>query len=350
MQPNHQTIQSVKSAMLCIQRFQWEQGCAAQAILEYEGLTDEVIRLCEAAVLRGASDGRIGIMEKNESVNDPAAIGEALIACANQNKGKHYRKAADKLYEYLKYKAPRTKDGIFYHFDGDWGMKQVWVDAYYMVPPFLCKYGDIEEAMKQIKGFRKYLYHEDKKLLSHIWDDKNKEFGRVDFWGVGNGWAIAGIHRVIIVLDEFLQHFEDTNQTANEGKENVQELSLRTKYSKYKDYLINYARELIDGCIRYQREDGLFHNVLDKPETFVETNFGQMLAYTIYRGVKSGYLDRSYLSYADKARAAAYAMVDEYGFVRGVCGMPNFDKSGVATEGQAFFILMEAAARDLFEQ
>jgi len=34
--PDPQLIQKVKSAMLCIQRFQWEQGCAAQAILEYE--------------------------------------------------------------------------------------------------------------------------------------------------------------------------------------------------------------------------------------------------------------------------------------------------------------------------
>jgi hypothetical protein len=79
LKSNTSIIQKVKSAMLCIQRFQWEQGCAAQAILEYEGLTDEVIRLCEAAVLRGAEDGRIGVMEKNESVDDPAAIGEALI-------------------------------------------------------------------------------------------------------------------------------------------------------------------------------------------------------------------------------------------------------------------------------
>lgn len=52
---NKETIQKVKSALLCIQRFQWEQGCTAQAILELDGLTDEVIRLCEATVLRSAA-------------------------------------------------------------------------------------------------------------------------------------------------------------------------------------------------------------------------------------------------------------------------------------------------------
>lgn len=321
--PNPTTIQKVKSALLCIQRLQWEQGCAAQAILEYEGLTDEVIRLCEATVLRSAEDGRIGVMEKNESVNDPAAIGEALLLAAEKTGRKSFREAADKLYQYLKFKAPRTKDGIIHHFDGEWAKNQIWVDAYYMAPPFLCRYGDIDEAMKQIKGFRKYLYNEERHLLSHIWDENKNDFGRADFWGVGNGWALAGLHRVYAMLPD--------------------------ERSEDKNYLIAYIRDLLDGCVRYQREDGLFHDVLDNLESFVETNVGQMIAYTIYRGVKAGYLNKSYLTYADKARAAAYGKVDEMGFVRGVCGMPMFNAPGVASEGQAFFILMEAAARDYYE-
>jgi rhamnogalacturonyl hydrolase YesR len=200
LKSNPSIIQKVKSAMLCIQRFQWEQGCAAQAILEYEGLTDEVIRLCEAVVLRSAEDGRIGVMDKNESVDDPAAIGEALILAAAKTKRANFMDAADKLYQYLKNKAPRTKDGVLHHFDGDWAKCQVWVDAYYMAPPFLCKYGDVDEAMLQIKGFRKYLYNDKKQLLSHIWDESENAFGRVDFWGVGNGWTLAGLHRVYAML------------------------------------------------------------------------------------------------------------------------------------------------------
>ena len=45
-------------------------------------------------------------------------------------------------------------------------------------------------------------------------------------------------------------------------------------------------------------------------------------------------------------REAAHGKVDEYGIVQGVCGAPNFDRSGSAPEGQAFFLLMEAAYRD----
>lgn len=327
---NSVTIQKVKSSLLCIQRYQWEQGCAAQAILELEGFTDDVVRLCEAAVLRCAPDGRIGIMGSNEAVNDPAALGEVLLLSADKTGSSSFREAADRLYHYLKCDAPRTKDGILYHFDAKWAEAQVWVDANYMVPPFLCKYGDVEEAIKQIRGFRKYLYHEEKHLLSQIWDDKNGTLGKADFWGVGNGWTLAGLTRVIGMLGG--------------------DITEKAVCKEERASLINYLKELLDACLTYQREDGLFHNVLDDPSSFIETNCAQMLAYTIYRGVKAGYLDRTYLMKADKARAAAYSKVDEYGFVRDVCGMPYFDRPGIAAEGQAFFLLMEAAARDLYQK
>jgi unsaturated rhamnogalacturonyl hydrolase len=111
--------------------------------------------------------------------------------------------------------------------------------------------------------------------------------------------------------------------------------------------LIGYVREVLDGCLAHQRSDGLFHDVVDQPSTFVETNLAQMLAYAIYRGVHGGWLDRSYLPFADRMRQAAHQKVDARGLVQGVCGSPNFDHPGYATEGQAFFLLMEAAHREL---
>ena len=79
----------------------------------------------------------------------------------------------------------------------------------------------------------------------------------------------------------------------------------------------------------------------------METNLAQMLAYAVYSGVFEGWLPRACLSAAGRMRAAARAKVDRYGFVEGVCGAPHFDRAGIAVEGQAFFIRMEAAARKL---
>jgi hypothetical protein len=46
-------------------------------------------------------------------------------------------------------------------------------------------------------------------------------------------------------------------------------------------------------------------------------------------------------------RKAANDLVDYLGYVQKVCGVPNFDRQYVAPEGQAFYLLMETAAKDL---
>jgi len=109
--------------------------------------------------------------------------------------------------------------------------------------------------------------------------------------------------------------------------------------------LAGYIRECVDGILACQRGDKLFHDVLDAPASFVETNTAQMLAYTMYRCVSGGVLEKKYRVLADDMRKAVYLKTGEDGLVRGVCGAPGFDCPGTAPEGQAFFILMEAASR-----
>ena len=218
---------------------------------------------------------------------------------------------------YLLDEAPRTKGGLILHNnDAAW----IWVDSFYMAPPFIAVAGRPDEAVRQVVGYHRTLRDPQSGAYFHIWDEARQLFQRKLLWGVGNGWAAAGMTRVIRALPDTM---------AAERK-----------------LLAGYLRELVDACLRFQREDGLFHDVLDDPKTFVETNAAQMLAYSIYRGVKGGWLEPSCLARAERMRAAAHAKVDPYGLVQGVCGAPNFDRSGTATEGQAFFLLMEAAYRD----
>lgn len=199
----------------------------------------------------------------------------------------------------------------------------IWVDAFYMQPPFLAVAGHPEEAVKQIMGYRKILLDPEKKMYYHIWDQDRKKFERGLFWGVGNGWAAAGMTRVVRALPKSME--------------------------SEKKIIAGFISELLDACLKYQRSDGLFHDILDDPNSFVETNTAQMLAYTIFRGVKGGWLDRSFLKYAMKMRWAAHNKVDQYGLVQGVCGAPNFNRPGTATEGQAFFLLMEAAYNEMIK-
>lgn len=311
------TVRRVMNAMLSMQRRAWEQGVAAQALLEL-GEKDLVILFAKDAVVNQKKDGRLGLNEGDRPVTDPASNGEPVLYAYKQTGDESLKSAADRMLEFLLYKSPKTKDGIIYH---NYIENMIWVDAFYMAPPFLAACGYYDEAMKQINGYRKILLDPEKKLYYHMWDQDRQRYERKLFWGVGNGWAAAGMTRVLRSLPESM--------------------------SKEKQQLAGYIKELIDACIRYQRPDGLFHDIIDDPSSFTETNFAQMMAYTIFRGVKGGWLDRSYLEYGLKMRNAAHKKVDKYGLVQGVCGAPNFNKSGTATEGQAFFLLMEAAYKDL---
>ena len=310
-------VEKVKMAMLSMQRHAWEQGVAMQALLEW-GDRDMVVMMAREAVLRISPDGRLGQVWDNHGVTDPGSNGEGVLFAAIATDDPALKSGTDRMLEYFLKTAPRTKDGTFHHIDDK---PQVWIDSMYMAPPFLAVAGAPAEAVKQVEGMRRLLWNKSGRLFSHIWDDGKKAFEREAFWGVGNGWAAAGMTRVLRALPE----------------------SMKAERNR----LVGYIREVLDGCLEHRRPDGLFHDVVDRADTFVETNLSQILSYTIFRGVKGGWVPKSYLKDAEVMRKAARSKVDHLGYVRDVCGSPTFEKPGTATEGQAFFILMEAAARDL---
>jgi unsaturated rhamnogalacturonyl hydrolase len=310
-------IDRVLVATIGMQRYNWEQGTVAQALLEM-GEYDLVVSFARAAIMR-QEKGRFSVIGGNMPVNDCSSIGEAVLFSGKLTGDPLFMKGADEMLEVIKTTTHKNSDGIIYHTQEP--TKFIMSDAFYMLPPFLAAAGEYDEALKQIEGYRKYLYHSRDQLYSHIWDGPNKKFEREDFWGVGNGWTAAGLTRVIKLLPE--------NRTEDKKR------------------LIAYVQEVVDGCIKYMREDGLFHNVINKPDTFTEVNLSQMISYSIFRGVKAGYLESDYLEKAQKMRKAANEQVDNMGYVQNVCGVPGFDRPYVAPEGQAFYLLMETAFKDL---
>lgn len=302
--------------MLTMQRASWEQGVAAQAFLE-SGDTEIVYLMAKEAVLRQTAEGRLSVVYTDNGVTDPAASGEAVLYAANKWGDDDLKKGAEKMLAYLLEKAPRTSSGVISH---TLDTRQIWIDSMYMAPPFIAVSGKYDEAIKQINGIHETLWNPAKKLYSHQWSDDQKEFIIEKCWGVGNGWAIAGMSRVLKALPVSM---------VNE-----------------KELLIHRIKTTIDSCLLYIRPDHLFFNIIDDPSSFIETNLSQMIAYTIFRGISENWLEaEKYLDAARRMRDAAIRKVDASGFVQGVCGAPFFNRPGRATEGQAFFILMEAAFR-----
>jgi rhamnogalacturonyl hydrolase YesR len=305
-------IARATAAALAMQRRDWEQGTLAQAFLE-AGDNANVILLTKAAMVQKTPDGRLGVVGSG-GPTDPAMGGEAYLLAAKLTGDPAIQTAVQGMLDYILKTAPRAPDGTLYHVFNN---PQVWSDGFFSSPPFLAAAGQYDEALRQIDGFRKRLWNPQKKMLSHIWDDGKQGFNDAAFWGSGNGWAAAGLARVI--------------------------RSLPADRKDDRARLAAFVKDIVDGCLAFQRPDGLFHDKMDRPDSFVETNAAQMLAFAIYTGVHGGWLPREYAAKADRMRDAARAKVDQFGYVQGACGAPGFNRPGTSTEAQSFFIMMEAA-------
>jgi len=309
-------IERATAAAMAMQRRDWEQGILAQAMFE-AGDRENVILLTKAAIVQRTPDGRLGVVVSG-GPTDPAMGGCAYAKAAEWTGDPQIQQAVDGLLTWIRKGAPRNAEGILYHvFDAP----EMWSDGFNGAPPFLAAMGFQDEALAQIEGYRQRLWNPEKKLLAHIWDDGKHQFKDGNFWGGGNGWAAAGLARTL--------------------------RSLPRERSQDRQRLATFAREIVDGCLMHQRPDGLFHDVVDQPATFVETNLAQMLAFAIYEGIAAGWLPASYQPQADRMRSAARLKMDADGYVQGACGAPNFDRPGTSTEAQAFCIMMEAAGSKL---
>jgi unsaturated rhamnogalacturonyl hydrolase len=113
------------------------------------------------------------------------------------------------------------------------------------------------------------------------------------FWGRGDGWVAAG-------MTELLR-------------------SLPKKHPKRARILEGYTK-MMTALLKYQSEDGLWRQLIDHPESWVETSSTGMFTFAMITGVKSGWLDRKL--YGPSARKAWLGLVkhlDENANMRDVC-------------------------------
>lgn len=321
-------MQLVKNAMLAVQRYPWEQGVCAQAVWEL-GDVATAVAMAHDAVLRQKEDGRLAVINDNIAVTDPAANGEVVWRAYEVTGNEFYKSAAERMFGYLMQRAPRTDKDIICHneisFYEGFSANQIWVDSVYMAPPFLAVMGEIDEAVKQIKGCFNYLQDEETGLLYHIFDPGTDMFVRKKLWATGNSWALLGIARVI--------------ETAKEqGRDDVAV------------QLVKLGTKLLDSMLKYQLADGRFHDIMDENDSFVEGTAAMMMAAAIYRGVYAGWLSEDYIFHADLVYGTMPKYVDEYGIIHEVCGCPDFMTCGTSAESMASFLMMEAWHKKLEEK
>ena len=303
----------VKLAMLSLQKQNWEHGIAAQAFVE-NGDETMMMLMANEAVTRQGSDGRLAVISTANGINDSATPLEAVLKTADITGEERMRAAARGMLEYLFETAPRTPEGYIHH---SYHGPELWADSIYMAPPFVAYAGYPEEAYRQAKAIIDRLWIEEESLFAYRWNADTGEISHPNLWGLANAHAIAGMTKLIGHLPPAMSAESDT--------------------------LKGLVRRHLDGCLRYMRNDYLFHNNINEPETFVETSLAMRVADSIFKGIEAGWLDRGYIDTALNIRNAVHDRVDDLGYVTGVPGPTTYNRPAWSSEGQAFFLMMEAS-------
>jgi unsaturated rhamnogalacturonyl hydrolase len=187
--------------------------------------------------------------------------------------------------------------------DGTWAKPKprigtIWIDDLYMGVSFLAKYGAVygrpeawDFAVRQVIQFDRYLYDPVSGLYYHNYYTDLRRPG-LAHWGRANGWFALAQVSLLDVLPR------DHPQRAA---------------------LLALLDRQVYGLSRHQGESGLWHQLLDKTDSFLETSGSAMFTYAIARAINEGWIDRRYSSIALAGWEGVKSRVDGDGAILGVC-------------------------------
>jgi rhamnogalacturonyl hydrolase YesR len=175
----------------------------------------------------------------------------------------------------------------------------LWLDDMFMGVPAWAQLGKLtgerkyfDESVKQILQFSQRMFNPQKGIYMHGWVqgmDVHPEF----HWARANGWAVMTLVEVLDVLPE-----------DHPGREAV----------------LKQLRAHVKGLASYQDGTGFWHQLLDRPDSYLETSATAIYAYSMARAINKGYIDRA--AYAPAVMLAWNAVatkVNAKGQVEGTC-------------------------------
>lgn len=269
-------------------------GCMILALLEIYRATGEKKYYAFADAFidhRVQEDGSISGYSVEEYNIDNVNAGKTLFSLYELNGKEKYRKAIELIYHQVQTQ-PRTQEGNFWH--KKIYPDQVWLDGMYMGQPFYMEYetkfnnkkgyGDIfnqfRNVVKNMKDPETGLYYHGYDASRKVfWCDKETGLSQ-NFWLRALGWYSMALL--------------DTLDKCEPGEE----------YQKEYQWLQDTFKEFVDAMLKFQHESGLWYQLPalgDKKPNYLETSGSAIMAYSLLKGVRLGFLPEDYRAYGLKA-------------------------------------------------
>jgi len=337
----------VRENAIKISTHSWELGTLAEALTELEwpqlgvfapgsipppahlenGVGEDVFSIVERVIARKSSNS-LTFISNDGAVGDPASLGVSVLLCnwtQPNSRNFSFGEAGSEQLKYLLKVAPRAPNGAISH---RVNQVQLWADFVYMAPPFIAYYGALhcnsllQEAYEQVKLYRDMLFDAKAGLWRHIVLGKGED---PTHWGTANGWAVAGMLRVLETIKKsYAAHLMESQQTD----------------------LVRWVSKTLDGVWTHQQENGTLLNWIDDRGSFADASSTALLAAATFRFASiTG--DTTHIPAAIHALRLVRESVDSKGWLTNTVDPLKFSVPSRpghhSPEGQSFVLLLEAA-------
>lgn len=233
------------------------------------------------------------------ALDDAGAVCAAMIKAQLQDSSIHLQPLIRNYLDFILNKEYRLADGTFARTRPHYNT--LWLDDMFMgIPPvaWYSKLADtgqekyMAEAVRQVFQFAERMWVPEKKLFRHGWVEGMQEHPAFH-WGRANGWALLTMTEVLDILPE--------------------------NYPQ-RPKLMELFREHVRGLAACQSGEGLWHQLLDRNDSYLETSATAIYVYCIAHAINKGWLDA--MAYGPVAQLGWHAVstqINAEGQVEGTC-------------------------------
>jgi unsaturated rhamnogalacturonyl hydrolase len=237
-----------------------------------------------------------GILEPL-ALDDCGAMCASLIRARLAKVGPDLKPIIDTWSEYIAHGQSRLADGTLCRQRPQ--AQSLWSDDFYMSVPALAEMGRLtgdnkwyDDAVKNVLQMSSRLFNQQPGIYTHGWNANNPDAPQF-YWGRANGWAVLTIADLLDVLPK--------------------------NHPGYEPVLAQY-RALIRGVCQYQSGTGLWHQMLDRNDSYLETSASAMFVYGIAHAINQGWISpTTYGSIAQAGWVGLTTKIAQDGAVEDTC-------------------------------
>jgi rhamnogalacturonyl hydrolase YesR len=250
-------------------------------------------------IAAGAKPGKttFGAIIATGSLDDSGSMCAALVKARRAGVGPDLQAVIDHWSGYIAGKQYRMADGTLARQRPQ--PESLWADDLYMSVPALAQVGALtgerrwfDDAARQVLQFHQHLWDPQAGLYAHG-RHTNQPLNAEFYWGRANGWALLATVELLDVLPQ---------DHPSRGR------------------VLEILRAHVRSIAKLQSGSGLWHQMLDKPDSYLETSASAIFVYCLARAINAGWISPVlYGSVAQAGWVGVTTRVNARGQVEGSC-------------------------------